>query len=285
MFYLQSFCGCGGGKKFIRYTIPFVIAFVVEIIPYLALHKISLAEALQALFTGGIGPGSYYYPVLVQLIFIFPLLYRIMKKRQAAGLVVVFILNALYETFAFLYGMGDTCYRLLVFRYIFIISAGIYVALYGELRKSVRLASSIIGAIFIVLFGYAGVQSFVVNTSWSGTSYLTVLFIAPIIGHIISKPVQMKKSLLTYLGRASYNIFLFQMVYYATIAGMVTKLVPNIYIRVFVNLFICSVGGVIFYEVEHRITDSVVPKYINSEAPLHEKWDKRLAKLSNAIQK
>ena len=64
--------------KYIRYTIPYLIFLVVEfLIPTITKPKGSKSEMLKWIINGAEGPGSYYYPILVQLIFLFPLIYLI----------------------------------------------------------------------------------------------------------------------------------------------------------------------------------------------------------------
>ena len=75
-------------KLFIRYTFPFLTIFIVEcMIDFIWAievdnHRISV---IYTLFEGGVGPGSYYYPILIQLIFIYPIIYSLVKKYKFYG--------------------------------------------------------------------------------------------------------------------------------------------------------------------------------------------------------
>ena len=70
-------------KKVVRYTIPFGIAFLLEMIMYtIAGSGYNLVSAVITFIDGGRGPGSYYYPIMIQLIFIFPLIYFSIRKTQ-----------------------------------------------------------------------------------------------------------------------------------------------------------------------------------------------------------
>ena len=68
--------------KSIRYTIPFAVIFIVEIIVYIIKSgKIDDPISILYIFLRGAdGPGSYYYPILIQFIFLFPIIFFIIKN-------------------------------------------------------------------------------------------------------------------------------------------------------------------------------------------------------------
>lgn len=63
--------------KFIRFTIPYGMVFVVEFIIEYFVYENNIAEWESLFLQGGLGPGSYYYPVMIQFIFWFPIIYMI----------------------------------------------------------------------------------------------------------------------------------------------------------------------------------------------------------------
>lgn len=76
--------------KIMRYTIPFLFIIVWEIFdPNISITGEPL-KIIKWLTNGASGPGSYYYPLLIQLIFIFPVLAVIFSKRGGQGLHCVF---------------------------------------------------------------------------------------------------------------------------------------------------------------------------------------------------
>lgn len=77
---------------------------------------------------GGYGPGSYYYPLMIQLIFVFPIIHFIVRKYQYLGVWICGFINFIYELLQRAYDMNEACYRLLVLRYILVISVGCYIA-------------------------------------------------------------------------------------------------------------------------------------------------------------
>jgi hypothetical protein len=118
-------------NKIIRYTIPFVMAYAIEIIVSVIFHKMTIYGMVANFIRGGVGPGSYYYPIMMQFIFVFPFIYCIVKKCDFFGIIVCFFINGMFEVIQRSYGMAAANYRLLVFRYIFLMSVGCYLYLGG----------------------------------------------------------------------------------------------------------------------------------------------------------
>ena len=132
--------------KFLRFIIPFLIALLIEIGMQIYTHvDITFLSSLHLLFVGGKGPGSYYIPLMIQLIFVFPLIFWIMRQGALKGLIIVGITNLVYEIMVHSYGMGHGCYRLLIFRYLLMIAFGCY--LYINRDKNQNKA-----ALLIMLF-------------------------------------------------------------------------------------------------------------------------------------
>lgn len=74
--------------KFIRYTVPFLLAFIIEMIgeiavSFLGIRPLSLKHIVAIFFQGGTGPGSYYYPILLQFLLYYPVLYFIIKNTHS----------------------------------------------------------------------------------------------------------------------------------------------------------------------------------------------------------
>lgn len=57
-------------KKIVRLTAPFLVIFAWEVILNIQHGNVlTLSENIRGLYTGGWGQGSYYYPVMMQLVF------------------------------------------------------------------------------------------------------------------------------------------------------------------------------------------------------------------------
>lgn len=92
------------------------------------------------------------------------------------------------------------------------------------------------------------------------TAFETVvsLFIIPVSEPIILN--KMSNRFIETLGRASYDIFLCQMVYYYSGAGVIYIFVSNRWLQLIINLIVCISAGLLFYYIETPITKIVYDK-------------------------
>ncbi|MBQ8822588.1 MAG: acyltransferase [Lachnospiraceae bacterium] len=257
-------------KKIIRYTIPYTMAFIMEWIVFrifnvfqVNIKTYGILAVTMDYIRGGYGQGSYYYPIMIQFIFVFPFIYFLIKKYQWKGLVYAFLLNAGYEILKCAYGMNDGFYRLLIFRYLFIIAAGCYFAMV-KIQRNYRsiiigVGSVVAGMGFIYLFSYATYSPKII-TYWSSTSFVVCLFVIPILGWLLQKGRLACKPL-EVVGKASFNIFLVQMIYY-NFADSMYEMIEGRSAQLVFNIVNCVVAGVAFYYLEKPVTHFVINKCI-----------------------
>lgn len=149
---------------------------------------------------------------MIQLVFIYPLIYFFVKKSDYLAVVGIFILCFIWEYLKYVYKMSDYEYRLLIIRYIPAISVGCYWAIGRTIPKRyTTIAAFCLGVIWLVIDQYYCHIPFFFNKAWAGTSCLDVFYIAPLVFCYLESSVRFKKlSILQKLGKASYHIFLFQ---------------------------------------------------------------------------
>ena len=141
---------------------------------------------LSLFLQGGIGAGSYYYPVMMQFIFLFPIIFFIVKKYLFKGLLICLGMSAVYELLHWAYGMSESCYRLIALRYIFVIAFGVFLNYKDQcddktknIFKKFLIASFIIGTFFIWLTCYTGYRP-VILVHWTRVSFVGSMYFAPI---------------------------------------------------------------------------------------------------------
>ncbi len=250
-------------KSFLRYTIPFTIIYFIEMLVSIIYAKemISITNLIKVFITGGLGPGSYYYPILIQMIFVFPIIYYVVLKFHHKGVIIMFIANVGYEIIKTVSGMPSGLYRLLIFRYIFILSIGSYLFLNNNFvqKKNYKYAYviSAIGFIFITLTAYSNYNA-VIITEWQRTSVLAVLWIIPIFIYFVNQNI-IRLGILAYIGKSSYHIFLIQMFYYALIYPTLDDifLIPLV-CALPLNIFICILFGILFYKLENPLNEKIM---------------------------
>lgn len=246
-------------KRIIRFTVPYLMIFVVEqiCITVVQHQSFSIWAAARALITGGYGPGSYYYPVLIQFIFIIPIVYLLIEKFDYKGLLGCIAFNLLFEIMKAPLLIHEELYRLLIFRYVTVIAFGCYFAI-G--KKKLNLATNFIltavGIVYIIVYKYIAVTP-IIMVYWTGTSMIACMLVVPISDKLIHfdklkfKPIEL-------LGKASYNIFLVQMAYYGLFANYVYSVIHNSFMQIIASLIICVVLGIAFYYLETSLTKKLL---------------------------
>lgn len=248
-------------KRIFRYTIPFLMAYIIEVICfYFIKRRVNILEIITTFFIGGWGPGSYYYPEMIQITFFLPVILYSIRKKPKSGLIFWFIFNAFYEFIKNVVGLDTSIYRLSLFRYTFLLAFGCYIYLNREkkINKVYLILSLIVGITYILATKYWGYQTKIINNEWCGTSFMAALYIAPIVMLIIYKFGSFSWRPIEFIGKASYNIFLTQLVYYCTASRIIVKITSYMWVHVILNIFICVFVGIIFYLIEGRITSRVL---------------------------
>lgn len=244
-------------KKIVVFSIPFLIAFFVEFVAYTIFYGLDGTFNFFTVLAGGIGPGSYYFPVLLQLLLVFPIILYIIRKWDYFGLWMCFGVCFIYEVVKVAYQMNEECYRLLALRYIFIIAVGVYSAI-GKKRILMRtkVMALGVGALFIVLTYYTEYKPRIF-TLWTSTCMVSCLYIIPLFSLMYRFGKNLKCWFLEMLGKASYSIFLVQMVYYYCADQFVYELVESKGIRLTINFFVIILVGLLFDYISGKIVRAV----------------------------
>lgn len=153
-------------------------------------------------------------------------------------------------------------YRLLIFRYIFVIAYGVYLYFNRE-RKTTwfSIICSCIGLGYIVAFCYCG-RTPVITNMWVGTSMFASMLIFAVMKVLI--PLErVKQPILELLGKASFNIFLVQMFYYWPVDNVVNGIVSNRMLQLMIGFVFSIVMGIIFYQIENPVTTRLIRKFRN----------------------
>ena len=85
---------------------------------------------------------------------------------------------------------------------------------------------------------------------WKGTSIFSNLYIIPIIVYILNN-LKISCKIIEEISKASYHIFLTQMMYYYTIEKYIEGFLGNIIVTIFINIVICCICGYVFYAIEN----------------------------------
>lgn len=259
--------------SFMSLMLAYVFIVVIEMIGCLPIHLAGHPLPLKAefydsvpkffvwLFTGTLGFGSYYIPIMVELIVVFPLIYMLFIKSRTAGLVLSFLLNGAYDLLQYYLGMHADAYRLLIFRLILMLGFGVYLGLQKEFDKK----SDIIAAVFLVIglcyvIVNAYVYEFTVFGEWATSSMLVAPFAYGYFYFMMKFFKNVKPHKIFILGKASYHIFLVQMLFfffwgnfilYALFGKLPTAI--SIPCQIAVSVPLTCTLGYLFYRLETRL--------------------------------
>ena len=118
--------------KLIRFLLPFFAICLLEILLLAAQDK--NIPLFRIFVLGAYGPGSYYVPIMLQLLVIFPLIYVMIAYNAKLGLAVAALANLAFEVCVIVFDMDKYYYRLSIGRYLLLIAFGCYLYLHPEQR-------------------------------------------------------------------------------------------------------------------------------------------------------
>jgi len=248
--------------KWLRFLIPYLPIYLVMVIYSIVEYgqNVSFAWLIKFFIVGGLGPGSYYFTVMIQAVLMIPIIYWIVSRWKFRGLLGCFTVNVLYEIIKTIICMSPDDYRLLAFRYIYILAYGCY--LYVIRRDNIRLCRlcsviiGLTGAFYIVLFYYTSLKPWITD-QWTLTSVFAVLFLFPIMQFLV-RAESIHCRMLELVGKASYNIMYAQLLYYVLLFDVISKCFHQTIVQLVMGIIVSCVAGIVFYKTENPITRKVI---------------------------
>ncbi len=246
--------------KLIRFLVPFFTVCVIEII--LLMEEQKHINPPRIFLLGAYGPGSYYVPIMIQLLIIFPIIYKLVEKNAIMGLWLSAIVNLVYEIAIKCLQIDKYYYRLSIGRYLLLIAFGCYLYLHPEHRmtKKQLIGMFAAGMLYIVTVLWLDWDSIIFDY-WTPTAMPITFYIVPIVILLFRKFYHSKLpgkagKLLTCIGQASYHIFLVQMVYYHFELG--GKIMTSAwYTAIPFNILVTVAIGILFYKMDGRFINKV----------------------------
>ena len=190
----------------------------------------------STLMQGGYGPGSYYPWIYVQFAIILPLITHIFKYIKGIWLAITFIIiSEFIEILCSIIGIPEWFYRLSFLRYTFLIYLG-YLLTNGYSLNIKTVVLSVISIVSVLFFSYYDISlsPFIFDTGWKTCHWICYFYIAFLIIPLIKRQyirtciyIPCVKDYIEKMGRYSYEIFLFQMVYFQLISPSIVKRVNS----------------------------------------------------------
>ena len=263
-------------KKSNRLIVPFLVVYLLSLILGIAEHKtlyfgfFTLIGLLPVT-----GPGNYFFSIILQYIVVAPLIFFIYKKNPKLMLALLLLVNLIFELLIFklaIFSIYSYLYSACIFRYFFAIALGLYVSEEYTLNHRVRFFSRRNWLLFLPLplsiyYLYIGIAKWqpwsFLRQDWGTHNvvafpyvfFITVLFLnfnrEKWLNSLVARP-------LLAIGKASYHIFLTQMLFFglgfsfskpsATVATIIADLATIIAL------------GWLFYKSENKIRGLISSK-------------------------
>ncbi|MDH6603154.1 peptidoglycan/LPS O-acetylase OafA/YrhL [Bacilli bacterium PM5-9] len=257
-------------KRIGRLLFPYLFIIIIEIIIFIYIDR--QFEVINIINKGGWGPGSYYTFVSIQIVFMAPIIYFLFKKNSKITFAAIIVLDIIYNIY--IAPLSSDAYRMLSLRYIIFILLGIRLnrSIKNNENIKISLIFILIGFIFILGYNYLGYTP-KIYFNWSNASSFPVALYAYGIVFILYKGyIRFEKkfnnfffNFFSLLGKASYHIFLFQMLFYGPLTdikynvdGLIKKF--NFYPSLIICIIICLIGGLLFYYFEQWIRKKINKK-------------------------
>lgn len=245
--------------KIVRILFPFLIMYIIQVLIIVFIRKENLTfnQYIIAFMQGGWGPGSYYVPLMLQLILTIPVLYFIAKFNKYNVLILSFLFNLLFEVIIYNIDLPNSIYKLCLLRYFFALGLGVYYA-YSNIRFNlIIIFGAIISLIYITMVEYLNYIP-IAHKDWRSQNTLSYLY--PFSIFVITVQNRYKlgyycDKFIKLIGKSTYHIFLFQKLYFWQFWSMLQMTVHNTILRIISNIFICLLGGVLFYLIEIALSD------------------------------
>lgn len=252
--------------KLSRILVPYMFIIVIEILlviiipvkfPNIGISIKPTQNYLILFLRGGRGAGSYYIPMMLQLIFLFPFMLILFKKSPYKSVSLFFIIHLSFDIISNFLPIPKGAYRLLIFRYlVFIVMGMILYYNHSKIkRKKLIIFFSSISVTYIYITNYY-VYIPKAFTKWTRTSLPTV-FWAFLLVYLGMKYLEIEnKNILTNMastiGKASYHIFLVQKLFFRFGINKVYKDI-NIVIKSLLAIILCCSIGIAFYYFERLL--------------------------------
>lgn len=253
-------------SQFSRVLIPYLAIILLELLlggvqrivfetgPF---ELFKLKDFILFILTGGTTPGSYYIPILIQFILIFPFMLLSFKRFGQKSVVFFFTVHFFYDVLANYLPISVKIYRLLIFRYLVFIIMGIALYhSYDRISKSVRW-SAIISLAYIGYYTYLSKMPKVFS-KWPNTSLPTVFWALAIViigmTYLEKENTHYVTNVLSRIGQASYQIFLVQKLLFGFGLNRFYRMINlnNVLSSVF-SILLCCFIGIVFHDIQLKI--------------------------------
>ncbi len=222
--------------KILALYLPYVV--VVLLYHLYAGEPVTLGGFFDTLLMGYLGPGGYFVPLIVQHLIFFPLLLSVREfmKSDLSFLALALFINIILERPFALVDMDATraLYRIYYFRYLFACCLGAVLATGNPFNRNIFLALAALSAVYIGAAIYLSNPqatppsfwnlSLLRADDWYFQHYPSYFFTAWLVFAMRDHEMRIPKvEWIKKIGKSSYDIFIFQMLFFITLVISIKK--------------------------------------------------------------
>lgn len=255
-------------KLWKRIILPYLVLMVFTFaFDYFIFYKETSGLFDISLYWDNRGPGSYYIFVYIQFAFLLPLIEPLLRRLSLKWLCFIFIIvSQIIEYLFCVTDCPDNIYRIIFCRYTFLIYLGYLLAKKGIAVNITTIFMSLISLAFIYFFNYTeydwGYFFCTTYTNWRNCHWICYPYIAFLFLWLITLTYKQTsnytKKLIQLFGKFSYEIYLFQMFYFAIISRYIKYYVPecgfivNEILYMTISTIICITPSLIRYYIDRH---------------------------------
>lgn len=233
------------------------------------------------------GPGNYYISILIQYTILAPLLYYFYKKNRVISIIGSFIVNFVGEVLINYIVQDNFIYSACLVRYLFLIYLGFYLydtiiqnnfEISSRKVKFFLIVGFILSLLYLIMDKYWKIPIF--NQRWSKQLFLGNFYQIGLV-YLMMRYLPEKVGKLDRIGKASYHIFLVQILYFICnpieknlSQDVMSGTTRNILLAV-LNIGICILIGLLFEKIEEKWR-KMINEHISSYSS--KRWFKRNTK-------
>lgn len=239
-------------RRLVRLLAPFAVIWMMSYLVGASRGALEFGRVTLLLKIPYRAPGNYFVTVLVTLVLLAPVLYAAYRRWPAVTLIAAFALDLSFEFWAESSGLiNKYVYAVAFIRYLAVFALGFWLA-DPSVRTRQRAAVLSVGGILSLVYTVASMSGIAVPFAlrWGNANALSA-FLPTLVVWLALRwlPSESENGLLNtlgFIGRASYHIFLFQMLYFPLVGKAHTEVLAA-------NLFVTVVGGIGFALIEERL--------------------------------
>lgn len=248
-----------------RVFLPFLIVQLILITGYV-LKQGSFTGIEGHLEKGGIGMGAYFpwvYFEFVIFCWLISPIFRKIKNVYILGLFFIILAECL-EIVCCLTDINISIYRILFFRYVFLVYLGYILVVYGLQFTPKRILLALVGLLAVIAFNYSNLnfEPWFYNRTWypyHWVCYFYYAFALIPIYYWLFRIIEKKPTIASFFkkcGAYSYEIFLFQMIWFALpIKQLLNKATDGVALEILyivLSMLACVIPVIVFKEFRNR---------------------------------